>query len=47
MPVAVFMEFEGATAAQYDQVIQKMGSVLAGRAPRADSFIGWPRPIPA
>ena len=47
MPVAVFMEFEGATAAQYDQVIQKMGLVLAGRAPRADSFIGWPRPIPA
>ncbi|WP_427133882.1 hypothetical protein [Pseudarthrobacter sp. S9] len=33
MPVAVIMEFNGATLAQYDQVIVKMGLTPGGPAP--------------
>ena len=33
MPVAVEMNFKGATLDQYDQVIQKMGLVAGGSTP--------------
>jgi hypothetical protein len=33
MPVAVEMSFSGATLAQYDQVIEKMGLTPGGSAP--------------
>ncbi|WP_427017587.1 hypothetical protein ACQCSX_02925 [Pseudarthrobacter sp. P1] len=33
MPVAIIMEFNGATLAQYDEVIQKMGLTPGGPGP--------------
>lgn len=40
MAVAVIMEFNGATLAQYDQVIEKMGLTPGGAAP-AGALSHW------
>jgi hypothetical protein len=40
MPVAVIMEFNGATLEQYDQVIEKMGLTKGGPAP-AGALSHW------
>lgn len=38
MTVAIVMEFEGATLAQYDEIIQKMGQTPGGPGPPGELF---------
>jgi hypothetical protein len=38
MPVAVVMDFEGATLDQYDQVLEKMGLTPGGPGPKGALF---------
>jgi hypothetical protein len=38
MPVAVVMDFEGATLDQYDQVLEKMGLAPGGPGPKGALF---------
>ena len=40
MPVAIEMEFEGATLEQYEQVMELMGLENGGQAPPAPSSTG-------